>query len=33
MLPRYMENSLIKQRHFLDAGQWRHDLPGVVSLW
>jgi Ser/Thr protein kinase RdoA (MazF antagonist) len=33
MLPRYMENSLIKQRHFLDTGQWRHDLPGVVSLW
>lgn len=33
MLPRFLENSAIKQRHFLDSGQWRHDLPGVVALW
>jgi Ser/Thr protein kinase RdoA (MazF antagonist) len=33
MLPRFLENSAIKQRHFLDTGQWRHDLPGVVLLW
>jgi len=33
MLPRYLENSVIKQRHFLDTGEWRHDLPGIVPLW
>lgn len=33
MMPRFLENSAIKQRHFLDTGQWRHDLPGVVPLW
>jgi len=32
LLPRFLDNSVIKQRHFLDTGQWRHDLPGVVAL-
>ncbi|MBU6315064.1 MAG: phosphotransferase [Acidobacteria bacterium] len=33
ILPRFLENSAIKQRHFLETGAFRHDLPGVVPLW
>lgn len=33
LLPRFLENSAIKQRHFLETGMFRHDLPGVVPLW
>jgi Ser/Thr protein kinase RdoA (MazF antagonist) len=32
LLPRFLDNSDIRQRHFLDAGEFRHDLPGVVPL-
>lgn len=33
MLPTYVANAELKLRHFLDTGQYRHDLPGVVPLW
>ncbi len=33
VLPQFMTNSDLRQRHFLDTGQFRHDLPGVVPLW
>ena len=33
LLPQFMRNSEIRLRHFLDTGELRHDLPGVVPLW
>ncbi len=33
LLPQFMKNSEIRLRHFLDTGELRHDLPGVVPLW
>jgi Ser/Thr protein kinase RdoA (MazF antagonist) len=32
ILPRYAANTALKLQHYLDAGEWRHDLPGVVPL-
>lgn len=32
ILPRFMVNSEIRLRHFLDEGVLRHDLPGIVPL-
>lgn len=32
LLPQFLINSEIRQRHFLDTGEFRHDLPGVLSL-
>ena len=32
LLPRFLDNSDIRQRHFLESGEFRHDLPGVVPL-
>lgn len=32
ILPRFLDNSDIRQRHFLDTGEFRHDLPGVIPL-
>lgn len=32
LLPRFMLNSEIRLRHFLDEGVLRHDLPGIVPL-
>lgn len=29
MQPRYVRNSVLKLRHFLETGEYRHDLPGV----
>lgn len=31
MMPRYLLNSLTKLRHFLDTGEFRHDLPGLLK--
>jgi Ser/Thr protein kinase RdoA (MazF antagonist) len=33
VLPRYAANTEIKLRHYLDTGEFRHDLPGVRRLW
>jgi Ser/Thr protein kinase RdoA (MazF antagonist) len=33
VLPRYAANTEIKLRHYLDADEFRHDLPGVQKLW
>jgi Ser/Thr protein kinase RdoA (MazF antagonist) len=33
VLPRYAANTEVKLRHYLHAGEFRHDLPGVVKLW
>jgi Ser/Thr protein kinase RdoA (MazF antagonist) len=32
-LPAYADNTFVKLRHFLDTGEFRHDLPGVVPLF
>ena len=32
MLPQYAANTFVKLRHYLDHGEFRHDLPGVVPL-
>jgi Ser/Thr protein kinase RdoA (MazF antagonist) len=32
ILPQFLANSDIRQRHFLDTGEFRHDLPGVIPL-
>lgn len=29
ILPRYMYNTVLKLQHFLDRGEFRHDLPGL----
>lgn len=31
MLPRYFRNSVVKLRHYLDHGEFRHDVPGLES--
>lgn len=33
MLPTYAANTFVKLRHFLDTGEFRHDLPGVERLF
>jgi Ser/Thr protein kinase RdoA (MazF antagonist) len=33
MLPTYAANTFVKLRHYLDHGEFRHDLPGVVRLF
>lgn len=33
ILPRYAANTEVKLAHYLEAGEFRHDLPGVVKLW
>jgi Ser/Thr protein kinase RdoA (MazF antagonist) len=30
MLPRYVPNSVTKLRHYLDTGEYRHDVPGLI---
>lgn len=32
MLPRYLANSIVKLRHYLDTGVYRHDVPGVEPI-
>ncbi len=32
LLPRFVANLDLKLRHYLDAGEFRHDLDGVVPL-
>ncbi|MFC4426769.1 phosphotransferase enzyme family protein [Deinococcus navajonensis] len=31
VLPRYVPNAITKLRHFLDYGEFRHDLPGLLQ--
>ncbi|MFC4639829.1 phosphotransferase enzyme family protein [Deinococcus hohokamensis] len=31
LLPRYVPNAVTKLRHFLDHGEFRHDLPGLLQ--
>ena len=30
--PRYVANTVVKLRHYLDTGIYRHDVPGVIAV-
>ena len=32
MLPRYLANTVVKLRAYLDTGVYRHDVPGVEPI-
>ena len=32
MVPAYVENSMVRQRHWLETGRWRRDVPGVRTF-
>ena len=31
MMPRYVANTVTKLRHYLDTGEFRHDVPGLIA--